>query len=173
MMELDDKALRYWARAYAWDIEEAWTLIECGFDPRDYGRGRTLAPGEERDFLWFVDRLKHFNGRATVDLAKARMASPSEWIELCDKAEFPIPPKLRAAVEDARREAGKKQKPIPTDNKLLGTLAALMAAWPGGKLPSGKELEKAAASVGVAIADDTIRAALKAAREMATGLPPA
>ncbi len=170
-MELDDKALRYWARAHAWHIVEAWTLIECGFDPRDYDRGRPFEPEEDRDC--FVDRLIHFNGRATVDLVKARMASPSDWIELCDKAEIPIPPKLRAAVEDARREAKGKPKPVPTDNKLLGTLAALMAAWPGGKLPSGKELEKAAASVGVAIADDTIRAALKAARETATGLPPA
>jgi hypothetical protein len=63
--------------------------------------------------------------------------------------------------------------PVPTDNKLLGVIAALWATFPGRKIPSAKELEKAAASVGVAITDDTIRKALKAVREVAKDLPPA
>lgn len=58
---------------------------------------------------------------------------------------------------------------LPTDNSLLGTIVALMAAWPGGKLPSGKDLEKAAASAGVTITDDTIRKALAAARQAGKG----
>ena len=82
---------------------------------------------------------------------------------------------LHEEVERLDRERRKSTVPkaLPTDNSLLGTLAALMAAWPGGKVPSGKDLEKAAASVGVAITDDTIRKALKAARVVAKGLPPA
>jgi len=67
--------------------------------------------------------------------------------------------------------------PLPTplsDNKLLQTTAAMLAAWPGGSRahPSGKDLEKAAQTVGVSITDDTIRKALQAAREIAPKLKP-
>lgn len=82
---------------------------------------------------------------------------------------------LQEEVERLDRERRKSTatKSLPTDNSMLGTIAALMAAWPGGRLPSGKDLEKSAASVGVAITDDTIRKALAAARTVAKGLPPA
>lgn len=77
-------------------------------------------------------------------------------------------------IERIKDSSGKvNAKPTLTDNSLLGTIAALLAAWPGGKSPSGKDLEKAAESVGVAITDCTIRKAMKAAREIAEGLPPA
>jgi hypothetical protein len=72
-----------------------------------------------------------------------------------------------ANEQGARVEA---KKP-PTDNKLIETIAALLAAWPQGKPPTGKDLEKAAASVGVSVSDDTIRSALRAARDIAPGLP--
>ena len=62
---------------------------------------------------------------------------------------------------------------VPSDNKLLETIAALLAAWPKGKPPTGKDLEKAASAVGISISDDTILKALKAAREIAPKLPPA
>lgn len=74
---------------------------------------------------------------------------------------------------DQDRSLKASVKPTPTDNSLLGTIAALLAAWPRGNPPSGKDLEKAAQAVGVAITDDTIRKALKAARDIAKGLPPA
>lgn len=85
---------------------------------------------------------------------------------------------LRAEVARLDREKQKASakvnaKPTLTDNSLLGTIAALLAAWPGGKSPSGKDLEKAAESVGVAITDDTIRKAMNAARGIAKRLPPA
>ena len=63
--------------------------------------------------------------------------------------------------------------PAISDNSLIATIAALLASFPKGKQPTGKELEKAASSIGVAISDDTIRKALKAARELAPSLPPA
>ncbi len=57
-----------------------------------------------------------------------------------------------------------------SDNTLVATIAALLASWPGGKLPSGKDLEKAASSVGVPVSDDSIRKALKLAYEIAPSL---
>lgn len=56
------------------------------------------------------------------------------------------------------------------DDKKIQVIAALLAAWPGAKIPSGKDLEKSAASVGVSISDDTIRKAFKAANEIAPSL---
>lgn len=60
-----------------------------------------------------------------------------------------------------------------SDNTLVSTIAALLAAWPGGKPPSGKDLEKAASSVGVSVSDDSIRKALRLAHEIAPSLKPA
>lgn len=65
----------------------------------------------------------------------------------------------------------KKSKPAPRDNSLVATIAALLSAWPAGAIPSGKDLEKAAQAVGLDISDDTLRKALKAAREAAPSLP--
>lgn len=57
-----------------------------------------------------------------------------------------------------------------SDNSLLATIAALLASFPKGKYPTGKDLEKAASSVGVSVSDDTIRKALNRAKEIAPGL---
>lgn len=64
------------------------------------------------------------------------------------------------------------RRPVPRDNSLICTLAALLSVWPGGTTPSGKDLEKAAQSLGLTLSDDTIRKALKAAQEAAPSLPP-
>ena len=64
-----------------------------------------------------------------------------------------------------------QRRSVPRDNSLICTLAALLAAWPGGAIPSGKDLEKAAQSIGLTLSDDTIRKALKAAQETAPSLP--
>lgn len=58
-------------------------------------------------------------------------------------------------------------RPFPRESSLVSTIVALCAAWPRGKVPSGKDLEQAADSVDVTISDDTIRKALKAAKEVA------
>ena len=72
-----------------------------------------------------------------------------------------------------RKAMEPSQKKLPTDNKLIQTIAALLAAWPKGKLPSGKDLEQAAQSIDISISDDTIRKAIDAARKIAPKLPPA
>lgn len=60
---------------------------------------------------------------------------------------------------------------VPRDNSLICTLAALLSVWPGGAIPSGKDLERAAQSLGLTLSDCTIRKALKAAQEAAPSLP--
>jgi len=75
---------------------------------------------------------------------------------------------MPGSVKDAQIPASRP----PRDSSLIATIAALLAAWPGGVIPSGKDLEGAAQSLGLAISDDTIRKALKAAREAAPTLPP-
>lgn len=61
----------------------------------------------------------------------------------------------------------------PRDNSIKTTMAALMASWPGGPgaIPSGKDLERAAQSIGLSVSDDTIRKVLKAVQEAAPTLP--
>jgi hypothetical protein len=67
------------------------------------------------------------------------------------------------------------EKPTVTvsDNTLVATIAALLASFPKGKQPSGKDLERAASSVGVSVSDDSIRKALNLARDLAPSLKPA
>lgn len=45
----------------------------------------------------------------------------------------------------------------PRPNTLLATVAALLACFPPGKVPSGKELERNSELVGVKVSDDVIR----------------
>lgn len=61
--------------------------------------------------------------------------------------------------------------PSIRDTSFISIIAAMLAAWPKGKLPTGKDLEKAGQSVGVSVSDDTIRKALSSARAIAPGLP--
>lgn len=82
--------------------------------------------------------------------------------------------KIVLRVEELERVALEQKTgnraPAISDNTLISVIAALLANWPNGKPPSGKDLERAAASVGVLISDDSIRKALKAARELAPSL---
>jgi hypothetical protein len=71
------------------------------------------------------------------------------------------------AESDIRREPVKPAR-VPTDKKLLEVIAALLAGKPRSKWPSGKDLEKAAQSVGISISDDTCRDALSAAEDIMT-----
>jgi len=54
----------------------------------------------------------------------------------------------------------------PRQNTMLATVAALLAAWPKGKIPSGKDLENAAGLVKVNVSDDSIRKVILQAKEM-------
>jgi hypothetical protein len=100
----------------------------------------------------------HSDLLAELEEAQARITSLEKELE-----------KERQA--NKKREASRQKIPIPRDQKLLETIAALMAAWPGSAIPSGKELEKAAQSVGLKISDDTIRKVMESAREIAPSLP--
>lgn len=91
------------------------------------------------------------------------------FIGSCDDALIPAIDLL------ALSSAGKaNEKPLSLnvrDDSLIVVIAALLAQWPNGKLPTGKDLEKAAQAIGLKISDDTIRKALKAARDIAPSLP--
>lgn len=175
-MAIDDETARYWGRAAQWTLKEAWGLICYEVDPREMGDDFGIPMGvlieAHQIFPEELDRLRtelvRFGG-AEAKVAANTECTPEQWIELFRKAEIPVPDNLQAFVATTK---GKLVSAVPTDNKLLGVIAALRAAWPSGKLPSAKELEKAAASVGVLITDDTIRKALNAAWEIAKGRPP-
>lgn len=87
----------------------------------------------------------------------------------------PLPSETTLVVRTvALREFEKALSARPTaavrDESLLAVIAALLAQWPNGKHPTGKDLEKAAQSIGIKVSDDTIRKALKAARDIAPSL---
>ncbi|WP_284447509.1 hypothetical protein [Fluviibacter phosphoraccumulans] len=81
-----------------------------------------------------------------------------------------LPVQITSTETNASKQPAPPSCPVPRDSSLITTIAALMAAWPGGTPPSGKELEKAAQSLGLTISDDTIRKVLSAAREIAPTL---
>jgi hypothetical protein len=62
----------------------------------------------------------------------------------------------------------RRDRKAPTDRKLLEVVAALLALMPEKQWPCGKDLEKAAQSVGISISDDTCLKALRAAKELMT-----
>lgn len=74
------------------------------------------------------------------------------------------------ALRDFEKAISNQPTPVVRDESLIAVIAALLAQWPNRKPPSGKDLEKAAQSIGLKISDDTIRKALKAAQEIAPSL---
>lgn len=104
---------------------------------------------------------------------------PESCMQLIDDYHSPLVSLPEDAVlvvrTDSLRELEKSISDQPAamlrDESLLAVIAALLSQWPGGKSPSSKDLEKAAQSIGIKISDDTIRKALKAARELAPSLP--
>lgn len=94
--------------------------------------------------------------------------------EMCDNGDFERVVMLRDLVEFESLCAGDGSVPegrsAMRDDSLFGVIAALMASFPKGKIPSARELEKSANAVGVKISDSTIEKALKAARSRASNL---
>ena len=121
---------------------------------------------EVPDWLHDLSTVSSRSGANEMAQAKARIAELEAELE-----------RLRSMSQDvsARKEnasaAPRYPHPALRDSSLITTIATLMAAWPGGTPPSGKDLEKAAQSLGLTISDDTIRKALRAAREIAPTLP--
>ncbi len=109
-----------------------------------------------------------FYGAYDLDAATG-FAIHTPFIGSCDEALVP-------AIDLLALSGASQVNDIPPpvnlrDDSLVAVIAALLAQWPGGKPPSGKDLEKAAQAVGLKISDDTIRKALKAARDLAPSLP--
>ncbi len=99
-----------------------------------------------------------------LKVSRGNIFAPSENVlEILREGKVPSP----GTVPDAPMLPRK----VPRDNNLIITIAALLSVWPGGTIPSSKDLEKAAQSLGLALSDDTIRKALKAAQEVAPSLP--
>lgn len=96
-----------------------------------------------------------------------------EEVELCELVDLPSIGSSVRERKDADNDEPSTNKPVPTvrDESLIAVIAALLALWPRGKSPTGKDLEKAAQAIDVKISDDTIRKALKAARNLAPTLP--
>ncbi len=100
-----------------------------------------------------------------------RPAEPSAGNVIVATEKFPESWIVALTEPETSIEHSTDAKPLTTtDNTLVSTIAALLAAWPGGKPPSGKDLEKAASSVGVSVSDDSIRKALRLAKEIAPSL---
>lgn len=133
-----------------WDEDGA--LSDEGADS-SYWVGANAEHGLEKlDAAWKqITTQSVFMSRADIEAIKSAHATPAP-----------------GTIKDAPLP-----RPAPRDGKLIETIAALLAAWPRGTsaIPSGKELEKAAQSVGLGTSDDTIRKALKAAHEIAPSLP--
>lgn len=152
---IEEKQMWFWMVPI--DRHGAGYLMQAGYavvnalsEDDEQGRYWTDADSFARDPAH--DRIpltRVFLKRADVDAIKAAHATPSP-----------------DTIKDAPL-----RRSIPRDNSLICTLAALLAAWPGGAIPSGKDLEKAAQSLGLTLSDDTIRKALKAAQEAAPSLP--
>ena len=152
---IEEKQMWFWMVPV--DRHGAGYLMQAGYaavnalsENDDQGRYWTDADPFARDPAQDRIPLAHvFLKRAEVESIKAAHATPAP-----------------DTIKDAPQ-----RRSIPRDNSLICTLAALLAAWPGGAIPSGKDLEKAAQSLGLTLSDDTIRKALKAAQEAAPSLP--
>ena len=121
---------------------------------------------EVPDWLHDLSAVPFRSGTNELAQAKARIADLEAEIERLKSMSQDV----SAWKEDAS-EAPSPKKPTLRDNSLIATIAALLAAWPGRAIPSGKDLEKTAHSLGLILSDDTIRKALTAAQAAAPSLP--
>lgn len=163
---ITESAWKRWLVFETWSAHEAVALL-LGIDPDDVDE--TAMQSEfEADHMgrlerYFVrDRLMTFSNERGGD-GRLRSSNerhpPKTWIASAIKHGFNPPYSAEVGAIP--------QKQIPRENKAIETVAALLALWPGGKIPSGKELEEAAQSIGLSISDDTIRKVLKAATDAA------
>ena len=170
---ITESAWKIWLRFETWSAHEAVGLL-LGVDPDNFDEAAeaVIQSAFESDRMgrlerYFVrDGLMTFSQKQGDDgklLSSNERHPPKAWIASFTKHGFELP----YPVADA---GAIPQTQIPTDNKLIFTVAALLALWPGGKIPSAKDLEKAAQSVGLNVSDDTIRKALKAAQDAAPSL---
>lgn len=146
----------------------ALTLLES------YIREEAIAPQEADELLRIhAGFRKKFRDRAASRPAKENYyPAPS----LPDDAVLVVRSTALREFEESvnAAEAVPARQSTPRDSSLIGTLAALLAAWPGGvkKIPSERELENAAELVGIRVSNTTIGKVLKMAKEAAPSLNP-
>ena len=153
------KTINYWMLMPKWSAYEAAVLLELKSSPDDIGR--MYSADDISEFIEAV--IKHFCRFGLVEnmgkeIIESRTHSPQEWIDcykLCpDGRKIAIPsPKL-------------KREQNFSDKSLLVVVAALLSYYNENKIPSAKDIEKAAQSLGVSISDDTIRKVIDAAKNL-------
>ena len=134
--------------------------------------GRFVQEGHSDQAQFICDLFRRADALGEIGLPEE---SERVGVDLGDaETLFEIPYAVMRAHADAARPAmPSTAAPKRRDSSVLAVISALIAQWPGGneKLPSAKELECAAQSVGVSVSDDTIRKVLAEARSFAPGLP--
>ena len=141
-----------------WNAIEAATLLELRRNPDEIA---TLFT--EDKFKEYIEAtLIHFYRFGLIpnlekEYLEARSHSPIEWIDCFDK--FPDGRKALADAEPSKPMKGH------AENSYIATIAALLTTFKSNEIPSGKDLEKAANTVGIKISDDTIRSILEKAQK--------
>jgi hypothetical protein len=141
------QVVEYWCQKSGYrdphcvEAKKAAIVAQCASGAIRYGRS---------DGKTFTDPPHDLAGRGLLTIERE---SFDAWVEANFEPGTPLP------------------RPVPRDSSLIATIAALLFVWPGGAIPSGKDLERAAQSLGLTLSDDTIRKALKAAQEAAPSLP--
>jgi len=141
---------------------------------KSYIREEAIAPEEADELL----RIQGLFREEFLDRAANRPAKENHYPapSLPDDAVLVVRSTALRDFEESvnAAEAVPVRQSTPRDSSLIGALAALLAAWPGGvkKIPSERELENAAALVGVRVSNTTIGKALKMAKEAAPSLNP-
>jgi hypothetical protein len=174
---MTDDQKQKWLSKDAWSEQETVWLL-CG---KDYtASNNTPEDGESNDARESLRRavlMKVLSAVAPIDASAgdrlyghARFFRPDNVIRWANGKWSDFPFALSDCAPNGIPERTEQHRQTVSDNTLVSTIAALLASWPGGKPPSGKDLEKAASSVGVSVSDDSIRKALRLAHEIAPSL---
>lgn len=104
--------------------------------------------------------LEHLARRANLQLTKGVSREKAE--EMAEAAEADIKKGVRVQTSQA---ASKRKTGLPREESFLKTVAVLLLAWEGKKLPAGKDLEVIAQRHGIEISDCTLRKCMTEAQE--------
>ncbi len=166
-----------WLRLDSWTRRQAFMLI-CKADPDSEGYPLKPLPCFESEFdpseafetceelerIWCSG--SHGNGNQPpsyfIEWARQKCSDVS-WLEVGVS---------KKGDQSSDNPPSQSTRSGIREQSALATVAAMIAAWPGGtaKIPSGKDLEHAAQAVGVQVSDDTIRKVLEKACQLSTVL---
>lgn len=105
------------------------------------------------------DKLRSMKVKEVNAMLKENFGDDIEQVVLLEEV-------LRFEAQCSEQDRNEHGSSGIRENTLLATIAALKALWPKGDVPSAKELEKAASSIGIRISDDSIRNAMKRADDI-------